>query len=61
VRLAVFPLFHVSGLSTVVGGVEVGSKSVWLLGRFDPAAAKTTATKAPARRTATKAAAAASS
>ena len=39
VRLAVFPLFHVSGLSTVVGGVELGSKSVWLLGRFDPAAA----------------------
>jgi len=39
VRLAVFPLFHVSGLSTVVGGVELGAKSVWLLGRFDPAAA----------------------
>jgi long-chain acyl-CoA synthetase len=38
VRLAVYPLFHVSGLSTVVGGVELGSKSVWMLGRFDPAA-----------------------
>jgi acyl-CoA synthetase (AMP-forming)/AMP-acid ligase II len=39
VRLAVFPLFHVSGLSTIVGGVEHGSKSVWLLGRFDAALA----------------------
>jgi long-chain acyl-CoA synthetase len=39
VRLAVFPLFHVSGLSTVVGGVDLGSKSVWLLGRFDAGAA----------------------
>jgi acyl-CoA synthetase (AMP-forming)/AMP-acid ligase II len=38
VRLAVYPLFHVSGLSTVVGGVELGAKSVWMLGRFDPAA-----------------------
>jgi acyl-CoA synthetase (AMP-forming)/AMP-acid ligase II len=38
VRLAVYPLFHVSGLSTVVGGVELGMKSVWMLGRFDPAA-----------------------
>jgi len=38
VRLAVYPLFHVSGLSTVVGGVELGSKSVWMLGRFDPGA-----------------------
>ncbi|MFN8025432.1 MAG: class I adenylate-forming enzyme family protein [Acidimicrobiia bacterium] len=37
VRLAVYPLFHVSGLSTVVGGVEQGAKSVWMLGRFDPA------------------------
>jgi acyl-CoA synthetase (AMP-forming)/AMP-acid ligase II len=39
VRLAVYPLFHVSGLSTVVGGVELGAKSVWLLGRFDAGAA----------------------
>ena len=38
VRLAVYPLFHVSGLSTVVNGVELGAKSVWMLGRFDPAA-----------------------
>jgi len=38
VRLAVYPLFHVSGLSTIVGGPELGAKSVWMLGRFDPAA-----------------------
>ncbi len=35
-RLAVYPLFHVSGLSTIVGCVALGAKSVWPLGRFDP-------------------------
>jgi long-chain acyl-CoA synthetase len=38
VRLAPYPLFHVSGLSMAVGGVMTGAKSVWPLGRFDPAA-----------------------
>jgi long-chain acyl-CoA synthetase len=38
VRLAPYPLFHVSGLSMVVGSVMTGAKSVWPLGRFDPAA-----------------------
>ncbi|MFN8028065.1 MAG: class I adenylate-forming enzyme family protein [Acidimicrobiia bacterium] len=35
VRLATYPLFHVSGLSNVVGCVMQGAKSVWPLGRFD--------------------------
>jgi acyl-CoA synthetase (AMP-forming)/AMP-acid ligase II len=35
-RLAVYPLFHVSGLATVVGCVAMGAKTVWPLGRFDP-------------------------
>jgi long-chain acyl-CoA synthetase len=37
-RLAAYPLFHVSGLSMAVGSVMTGAKSVWPLGRFDPAA-----------------------
>lgn len=39
VRLAPFPLFHVSGLSMMVGSVMSGTKTVWPLGRFDPSAA----------------------
>jgi acyl-CoA synthetase (AMP-forming)/AMP-acid ligase II len=39
VRLAPYPLFHVSGLSMMVGSVMTGSKTVWPLGRFDPAGA----------------------
>ena len=35
VRLATYPLFHVSGLSNAVGCVMQGAKSVWPLGRFD--------------------------
>lgn len=35
-RLAVFPLFHVSGLSTTVGSLMHGDTTVWMLGRFDP-------------------------
>lgn len=35
VRLAPYPLFHVSGLSMVVSTVMTGSTSVWPLGRFD--------------------------
>jgi long-chain acyl-CoA synthetase len=38
VRLAPYPLFHVSGLSMAVGSVMTGATSVWPLGRFDPAA-----------------------
>jgi acyl-CoA synthetase (AMP-forming)/AMP-acid ligase II len=34
-RLATFPMFHVSGLSTAVGSVMSGATSVWPLGRFD--------------------------
>ncbi len=38
-RLAVFPLFHLSGMqSTAVAGMVSGQKSVWPMGRFDPAA-----------------------
>jgi long-chain acyl-CoA synthetase len=37
-RLCPFPLFHVSGLGTIVGGVLTGTTSVWPLGRFDPSA-----------------------
>jgi acyl-CoA synthetase (AMP-forming)/AMP-acid ligase II len=36
VRLAPYPLFHVSGLSMVVSTVMSGSPTVWPLGRFDP-------------------------
>jgi long-chain acyl-CoA synthetase len=36
VRLAPYPLFHVSGLSMAVSTVMSGSTSVWPLGRFDP-------------------------
>jgi acyl-CoA synthetase (AMP-forming)/AMP-acid ligase II len=34
-RLAVFPLFHVSGLGTTVSGLLTGATTVWPLGRFD--------------------------
>lgn len=37
-RLAPFPLFHVSGMSMAVGSVMNGIKTVWPMGRFDPAA-----------------------
>jgi long-chain acyl-CoA synthetase len=37
-RLAPFPLFHVSGMSSAVSSVMSGIKSVWPVGRFDPAA-----------------------
>jgi acyl-CoA synthetase (AMP-forming)/AMP-acid ligase II len=36
-RLAVFPLFHVSGLSATVSALWSGATTVWPLGRFDPA------------------------
>ena len=36
VRLAVFPLFHVSGLGATVSGIMTGSTTVWPLGRFEP-------------------------
>ncbi|MBL7496626.1 acyl--CoA ligase [Frankia sp. CNm7] len=35
-RLAVFPLFHVSGLAATLTAVHVGATTVWPLGRFDP-------------------------
>ena len=35
-RLAVFPLFHVSGLSTTISSLMTGDTTVWLLGRFEP-------------------------
>jgi acyl-CoA synthetase (AMP-forming)/AMP-acid ligase II len=38
VRLAVFPLFHVSGLGGTVSGIMTGSTTVWPLGRFEPEA-----------------------
>src|SRR3954451_4555123 len=38
VRLAPYPLFHVSGMSMAVSTVMSGSPSVWPLGRFDPGA-----------------------
>jgi steroid-24-oyl-CoA synthetase len=38
VRLAPFPLFHVSGMSMAVGSVMNGIKTVWPMGRFDPSA-----------------------
>lgn len=34
-RLAVFPLFHVSGMGTTVSGLLTGGTTVWPLGRFD--------------------------
>jgi acyl-CoA synthetase (AMP-forming)/AMP-acid ligase II len=37
VRLAPYPLFHVSGMSMAVSTVMSGSPTVWPLGRFDPA------------------------
>lgn len=36
-RLAVFPLFHVSGLNATVSAMWTGATTVWPLGRFDPA------------------------
>ncbi len=38
VRLAPYPLFHVSGMSMAVSTVMSGSPTVWPLGRFDPGA-----------------------
>jgi long-chain acyl-CoA synthetase len=35
-RLAVFPLFHVSGMSATVACMLNGATTVWPLGRFDP-------------------------
>lgn len=35
VRLAPFPLFHVSGLGTIVSGLLTGASSAFPLGRFD--------------------------
>jgi acyl-CoA synthetase (AMP-forming)/AMP-acid ligase II len=37
VRLTPFPLFHVSGMGTIVSSVMNGSVAVFPLGRFDPA------------------------
>jgi long-chain acyl-CoA synthetase len=37
VRLAPYPLFHVSGMSMAVSTVMSGAPTVWPLGRFDPA------------------------
>jgi long-chain acyl-CoA synthetase len=37
VRLAPYPLFHVSGMSMAVSTVMGGTPTVWPLGRFDPA------------------------
>ena len=36
-RLAVYPLFHVSGLGTAVSGMLTGTTTVWVLGRFEAA------------------------
>jgi acyl-CoA synthetase (AMP-forming)/AMP-acid ligase II len=36
-QLAPFPLFHVAGIGLAVGTVMIGTKTVWPLGRFDPA------------------------
>jgi acyl-CoA synthetase (AMP-forming)/AMP-acid ligase II len=36
VRLAPYPLFHVSGMSMAVSTVLSGAPTVWPLGRFDP-------------------------
>ncbi len=35
VRLSVFPLFHISGLSGMVSTLALGTKTVWPAGRFD--------------------------
>jgi acyl-CoA synthetase (AMP-forming)/AMP-acid ligase II len=37
VRLALFPLFHISGLGTLVAGLGFGQRSVWPAGAFDAA------------------------
>ena len=34
-RLAVFPLFHVSGLGATVNSIATGARTAWFLGRFD--------------------------
>lgn len=36
-RLSPFPLFHVAGMGLAVGTLMNGTKSVWPLGRFEPA------------------------
>lgn len=35
VRLAVFPLFHISGLGSLIATLSFGQKTVWPEGRFD--------------------------
>jgi len=35
-RLAVFPLFHVSGISPLMIALAFGKSTVWPVGRFDP-------------------------
>ena len=35
IRLAVFPLFHVSGLGATVNAIHTGSTGAWFLGRFE--------------------------
>ncbi len=35
IRLAVFPLFHVSGLGATINSIATGAKTAWFLGRFD--------------------------
>ncbi|MEY4130684.1 MAG: hypothetical protein RLZZ31_808 [Actinomycetota bacterium] len=35
IRLAVFPLFHVSGLGATVNSLHVGATTAWYLGRFE--------------------------
>jgi len=35
IRLAVFPLFHVSGLGATVNGLHTGSTGAWFTARFD--------------------------
>ena len=35
VRLAVFPMFHISGFGTFLGALAFGNKTVWPRGRFD--------------------------
>jgi acyl-CoA synthetase (AMP-forming)/AMP-acid ligase II len=35
-RLAVFPLFHISGMGSLAASLAFGHKTVWPAGRFDP-------------------------
>jgi acyl-CoA synthetase (AMP-forming)/AMP-acid ligase II len=37
VRLAVFPMFHISGLGSFLAALGAGNTTVWPSGRFDPA------------------------